>query len=159
MWLPVAIDAPSEEVEIQPCRGLPLTGADASGSKLSLLEDLAAETGAEALPAVQCDAMNITIQKYDATEKDGTADGRKCHTERNHLHNAVIGFVIPEGPRELGGKINLEHKRYLSEYLTPGNLPHTAPAVLETGGLKPGDPILFIRRRIPQNLGSLQSDL
>ena len=55
----------------------------------------------------------------------------------------MIGFVIPEGPREPGDRINLEHKRYLSEYLTPGNLPHIAPAVLETGGLKPGDPILL----------------
>ena len=37
----------------------------------------------------------------------------------------------------------LRRKRYLSEYLTPDNLPHTASAVLETGGLKPGDPILL----------------
>ena len=47
-----------------------------------------------------------------AIEEDGTADERKYHTERHHLHNAVIGFVIPEGPRELGDKINLEHKRW-----------------------------------------------
>ena len=76
LWLPVAIDVPSEEVEIQPCRCLPLTGTDASGSKPSLLEGLVAEKGAEALPAVKCDAMNVTIRKYDATEEDGTADGR-----------------------------------------------------------------------------------
>ena len=57
LWLPVAIDAPSEEVEIQPCRCLPLTEADAPGSKPSLLEGLAAEKGAEALPAVQRDAI------------------------------------------------------------------------------------------------------
>ena len=98
LWLFVAIDVPSEEVEVQPCRCPPLTGADASGSKPSLLEDFAAEKGAEVLPAVQCDAMNVTIRKYDATQEDGTADGRKYHTERHHLHNAVIGFVIPEGP-------------------------------------------------------------
>ena len=42
LWLPVAIDVPSEEVEIQPCRCLPLTGTDASGSNPSLLEGLAA---------------------------------------------------------------------------------------------------------------------
>ena len=111
LWLPVAIDAPSEEVEIQPCRCLPLTGADASGSKPSLLEGLATEKGAEALTPVQCDAMDVTIRKYDATKEDGTADGQKYHTKRHHLHNSVISFVIPEGPRELGDKINLEHKR------------------------------------------------
>ena len=55
----------------------------------------------------------------------------------------MIGFVIPEGPRGPGDKINLDHKRYLSEYLKLGNLPHIARAVLETGGLKPGDPILL----------------
>ena len=143
LWLPAAIDDPKEEVEIQPGRCLPLTGADTSGSRPSLLEVLAAQAGGEALPAVQCDAMNVTIRKYDAPEEDGTADGRKYHTERHHLHNAVIGFVIPEGPREPGDKINLEHKRYLSEYLTPDNLPHIARAVLETSGLKLGDPILL----------------
>ena len=75
--------------------------------------------------------MNVTIRKYDATEEDGTAGGRKYHTEPHHLHNAVIGFVIPEGPREPGDRINLEHKRYLSGYLTPDNLPQIARAVLK----------------------------
>ena len=74
--------------------------------------------------AIQCDAMNVTIRKYDATEEGGTADGRKYHTERHHLHNAVIGFVISEGPREPGDKINLEDKRYLSECLTLDHIPH-----------------------------------
>ncbi len=142
-WLPAVMDERPEETSAYACLPLPSSRADAVDTQPSLLESLGSETGKDVLPVVQCDAMNVTIRKYDAMEEDGIADGRKYHTERHHLHNAVIGFVIPEGARDPGDTIRLEGKRYVSEYLTPDNLPHTARAFLQADGLKPGNPVLL----------------
>lgn len=146
-WLPAAIDKQLEEASAQACLPLPSSRADALDTQPSVLESLAAETEKDVLPVVQCDAMNVTIRKYDAMEEDadpdGITDGRKYHTERHHLHNAVTGFVIPEGPRDPGDAIRLEEKRYVSEYLIPDNLPRNARAFLQASGLKLGNPVLL----------------
>ena len=143
-WLPASIDSDLQEnAPTQLCLPLPFRPPDAPAPQPSLPESPAAETEKDILPVVQCDAMSVSIRKYDATGEEGIADGRKYHTERHHLHNAVIGFVTPEGPRQPGDTIRLEEKRYVSEYLTPDNLPRTARAFLQAGGLKPGDPVLL----------------
>ena len=142
-WLPASIDDRKEEAPTQLCLPLPLRPADALDPQPSPGESVATRTGGGALPVVQCDAMNVTIRKYDAMEIGEITDGRKYHTERHHLHNAVTGFVIPDGPREPGDKIDLEGKRYISEYFFPDALPGIARSSLEAEGLKPGDQILL----------------
>ena len=142
-WLPASIDDRLENAPTQLDLPLPLRPSDALDAQPSLVASLATETGKDVLPVVQCDAMNVTIRKYDPMETGEVADGRKYHTERHHLHNAVTGFVIPEGPREPGDKINLEHKRYASEYFSPDTLPEITRAYLEAEGLKPADQILL----------------
>ena len=142
-WLPASIDDPPEEAPTPLCPPLSLRPAEAWDPQPSLREILAEQTGRAVLPVVQCDAMNVTIRKYEAMETGEIADGRTYHTERHHLHNAVTGFVIPDGPRKAGDQIDLEGKRYVSEYFFPDTLPERARASLEAEGLKPGDPILL----------------
>ena len=142
-WLPTSIDDQKEEAPTQLCLPLPLRPTNAFYPQPSLGACVATHTGGDVLPVVQCDAMNVTIRKYDAMDRGEIADGRKYHTERHHLHNAVTGFVIPDGPREPGDKIDLEGKRYISEYFFPDTLPETARLSLEAEGLKPADQILL----------------
>jgi hypothetical protein len=142
-WLPASIDHPKEEAPTPLCLPLPVRPTDALAPPPSLGESVATPTGGDVLPVVQCDAMNVTIRKYDAMEIGKITDGRKYHTERHHLHNAVIGFVLPDGPREPGDKIDLKGKRYISEYFFPDALPERTRLSLEAEGLKPGDQILL----------------
>jgi len=142
-WLPASIDNPKEEAPTQLCLPLPVRSTDALGPPPSPGKSVATQTGGDVLPVVQCDAMNVTIRKYEAMETGEITDGRKYHTERHHLHNAVTGFVRPDGPREPGDKIDLKGKRYISEYFFPDSLPEMARLSLEAEGLKPADPILL----------------
>ena len=91
-------------------------------------------------PVVQMDAMTVTTRHY-AEPTEENPDGRRYQTERHQLHNAVVGFIAPEGPREAGDKIELDSKRYFSEYYKPNALPEYARTYLQACGVKPGDEV------------------
>lgn len=150
-WLPpVQAALPGQEAGEEQT-GTPAEGAEAQrppsqetvAEDKPLMDALSEETGRKAVPVVQTDAMTVTIRKYQADESAEAVDRRKYHTERHQLHNAVVGFVMPDGPREAGEKIELHAKRYFSEYFAAERLPEAAREYLEACGLKPGDLVVL----------------
>jgi len=95
-----------------------------------------------AIPVVQVDAMSVTSRHYHETQEDGKTKHVKFHTERHHLYNAVVGFVTPEGAREAGDKIDLQHRRFFSHYRGRDELIRTVAQYLVAQGVKPGDFII-----------------
>ena len=96
----------------------------------------------QAIPVVQVDAMSLTSRYYQETQEDGKTTYVKYHTERHHMYNAVVGSVSPEGPREAGDKIDLEDRRFFSQYRGRDEVIRTVAQYQAAQGLEPGDFII-----------------
>jgi len=128
-------DANEESQPAPPRNVLPFTSRG--------LEETCDEAPSDArVPVVQVDAMSVRERVYHERRANGKVDRRKYHIERHQMHNAVVGFVVPNGPRKPGEEIELEGKRFFSEYRDLDKLVGHVATYLEACGVKAGDRIL-----------------
>ena len=94
------------------------------------------------VPVVQMDAMSVTVRRYHDTTQHDKGSGLKYHTERHHVYNAVVGVLSPEGPREAGDKIDLEDRRFFSQYQGRDEVAQTVAQYVAAYGLVPGQTVI-----------------
>lgn len=94
------------------------------------------------VPVVQMDAMSVTVRRYHDTTPHDKGSGLKYHTERHHVYNAVVGMLSPEGPREAGDKIDLQDRRFFSQYQGRDEVARTVAHYVAAYGLQPGQTII-----------------
>jgi hypothetical protein len=128
--------AHSEPLSLPKAR-TPANHAPAQASALPPLDRLP-----QPVPVVQMDAMSVTIRQYEPTLKDGQVTHTKYHTERHHVYNAVVGTLSPEGPRQAGDPIDLEDRRYFSQYQGRDEVAQTVAHYLAARGVAPGQTVI-----------------
>jgi len=140
-WCPSLAELREEGTDEVPTENVNRTGD--SKPAPTLMAELASEHRRPVLAVVQIDAMKVAVREYEERTKNGKPNYQKYTVKWHELHNAVVGFHIPDGPREPNDRIELHERRYFSEYFVPDALPRATASYLKTCGLQPGDLVLL----------------
>ena len=107
-----------------------------------LFSTLATEVEKPVVPVVQIDAMRLGVREYQPRIFNGKPDLRKYTVNFHELHNAFVGFLALEGPRQANEALQFHEVHYLSEYYRPAALPQAAADYVKACGVPPGSEVL-----------------